>query len=125
MLYRISILILFLSIFACKNDKKSIDNNGEEENKEITFNKNKWQEKVNDLYPYRDLMLKDVVYNDTIRTLNKEELLELLGEPDRINEGHLYYLITQTRLGAWPIQTKTMVIKLTDKEGIEWIKIHG
>jgi len=110
---------------ACQNDKSVTKNIEAEENTEIKFDKNKWQEKVNNFYPYRDLMLNDVVYNDTIRSLNKEQVLEILGEPDRINEGHLYYRITQTRLGAWPLKTKTMVIKLTDSEGIEWIKIHG
>ena len=68
-------------------------------------------------------MLNDFVYNDTIRSVNKTEILNLLGEPDRSTEGHLYYTIKQTRIGAWPLHTKSMVIKLSS-DTIEWIKIH-
>ena len=53
------------------------------------------------------------------------KFLNLLGEPDYVREGHLYYRITETSLGNWPLKTKTMVIKLEDDKAIEWIKIHG
>lgn len=90
----------------------------------IKFDKTKWGTKEDSDYPYRELMLHDIVYNDTIRELTKDELLELLGEPDRSNEGHLYYMISQKKLGFWPIKTKTLVIKLFEDNTIEWIKIH-
>ncbi|MEN8126161.1 MAG: hypothetical protein ABFR32_13660 [Bacteroidota bacterium] len=62
--------------------------------KEITFNKTKWRAKKGTDYLYRDLMLKDIVYNDTVRTLNKGQILELLGDPNRINDNYLYYTIS-------------------------------
>ncbi len=88
------------------------------------FDKVKWGVKEGKDYPYRDQMVNDVVYNDTIRTLGKVEIMELLGEPDRINNGHLYYMIRQSRLASWPLHTKTMVIKLSDTDKVDWIKIH-
>jgi hypothetical protein len=91
---------------------------------EVKFDKTKWGTKEGSDYPYRELMLQDIVYNDTIRELTKDELLELLGEPDRSNEGHLYYMISQKKLGFWPIKTKTLVIKLFEDNTIEWLKIH-
>ncbi len=91
---------------------------------EISFDQTKWKTKEGLDYPYRDKMLNSIVYNDTVRTLNKNEILDLLGEPDRSNEGYLYYTISQRRLGFWPLHTKTLVIKLTGDTTIDWIKIH-
>ena len=91
---------------------------------EITFDKTKWRVKEGLDYPNRDQMLNSIVYNDTVRALNKDEILDLLGEPDRRNEGYLYYLISQRRLGFWPLHTKTLVIKLSGDNTIDWIRIH-
>ena len=69
-------------------------------------------------------MLDDILYSDLIRSLGKDEILELLGEPDRSNDGYLYYTISQKRLVIWPLHTKTLVIKLTGDNNVDWIKIH-
>ena len=111
--------------FACKSDKEeNVENQTKNQVGETVFDKEKWKAKDGKDYSYRDKMINDVVYNDTIRTLNKEQLLELLGKPDYIREGHLYYRINEIRIGNWPIKTKTMVIKLVEDRSIEWIKIH-
>ncbi len=92
----------------------------------MVFDKTKWGQKEGDKYIFRNQMLKDVVYNDTIRTLHKKELIDLLGEPDRINNNHLYYEISRTGIGSWSINEKTMVVKIkADNTTIDWIKIHG
>jgi len=91
---------------------------------EISFDQTKWMTKEGLDYPYRDKMLNSIVYNDTVRALNKDEILDLLGESDRSNDGYLYYMISQRRLGFWPLHTKTLVIKLTGDSTIDWIKIH-
>lgn len=123
----ITILILFLLIFsfACKTDGvNNVENQKKNQESEILFDKVKWKIKDGKDYTFRDKMLNDIIYNDTIRTLNKDQLLELLGEPDYSREGHLYYRIKETRLGSWTLKTKTMVIKLVNDRSIEWIKIH-
>ncbi len=112
-------MLFLLMVTACETEKNP------EKEIEVIFDKTKWREKDGRDYPYRYLMFNDVVYNDTIRSLNKDEILDLLGEPDKINDGHLYYLITQTHIGLWPLKTKTLVIKLAEDNSIEWIKIHG
>lgn len=90
----------------------------------MVFDKVKWGMKDGDTYEYRGLMLKDVVYNDTIRDLNESELIDLLGQPDRINENHLYYNISRKGLGAFTLNQKTMVVKIKVDSTIAWIKIH-
>lgn len=125
MFKKIVFSVLLLSLLSCKSGKESKPDMQKSNKEEIaTFDKTKWSIKKSEDYLYREKMLNDVVYNDTIRNLAKEELFDLLGEPDRQNEGHLYYTIAQTRLGFWPLRTKTMVIKLSKQDSIDWIKIH-
>ena len=107
------LLALSIVLFSC--------NSGAEK---VAFDQEEWLIKDGRDYPFRDQMVDAVLYNDTIRTLDKDEIFKLLGEPDRINEGHLYYLIAQQRLFAWPLHNKTLVVKLRDNKSIEWIKIH-
>ena len=119
-------LILFAictaSCLACSHNSPS----GEESNleSEIAFDPVKWRIKKGEDYPYRALMLNSIVYNDTIRSLTKGQLIEVLGEPDREQDDHLYYTIDQDRIGLWPLHTTTMVVKLIGPNRIEWIKIH-
>ncbi len=91
----------------------------------MVFDQEKWRTMAGEDYPYREQMLKDVVYNDTIRSLNRQEILDLLGEPSyyRADTNFLYYTISQKRLGKWPLRTKTMVVKFSERDSIEWIKI--
>ena len=121
----ILIVLLFVFCFGCKSDREeNIENQKKNQDIEIVFDKEKWKTKDGKDYPYRDKMINGIVYNDTIRMLNKEQLLDLLGEPDYIREEHLYYRIKETRIGYWTLKTKTMVIKFIDDTTIEWIKIH-
>lgn len=124
---RILMIFLFLSCLSCNCDveeKSDPADRGSEV--EITFDKTKWSIKEGKDYPFRDQMLNDIVYNDTVRELNKDEILELLGEPSyyRENENFLYYTITEKRLGFWTLHSKTLVIKLSEDYTIDWIKIH-
>jgi hypothetical protein len=93
---------------------------------EMNFDKEKWQIKEGKDYPYRDAMLNDIVYTDKFRKLNKNEILEVLGEPTyyRDDKNYLHYIITQTRLLSWPLHTKVLVIKISEDSSVEWIKIH-
>ena len=119
------IVFLFISCFACKADREeNADNDKKTTESEMVFDKAKWITKDGEDYPFRDKMLNDIVYNDTVRSQNRDEILELLGKPDRINENYLYYMVAQKRLGSWPLHTKTLVIKFSDDNTVEWIKIH-
>ena len=117
--------ILFLFILlkvSCTTPKEERPNFDSEQ---ISFDRTKWLTKEGTNYPYRRQMVDAILYNDTIRTLNKNEILENLGEPDRENENHLYYKTSETKFGLFPLSTKFIVIKFIDDETIEWIKTHG
>ena len=91
---------------------------------QIPFDAEKWSVKDGWSYTYRDMMLDDVVTNQAFRSLSTAEIIDRLGEPTRINEGHLYYRIAQKRAVLWPLHTKTLVIKMNNQDSVEWMKIH-
>jgi hypothetical protein len=88
------------------------------------FDKTRWSLQGDDNYPYRDKMLNDLVYNVKLKGLNKQEVIDLLGPPDRIDSSFLFYKVSQKRIGFFPLQTKSLVIKLTKDSIVEWRKIH-
>jgi len=112
-----SIFFLLISVYLLSCSSVETPN-------EIGFIKEKWMQKEGADYPFRSLMLNNVVYNDTIRQLNRNEILNLLGPPDRDNENHIYYLVAQTRLGLWPLHSRFLVIKFKEEDVVDWIKIH-
>lgn len=69
-------------------------------------------------------MLKDLMTDEDFRSLKRTAVLDLLGEPTKIDTNYLFYRVEEKRLGPWPFQTKTMVVKFTEDSLIEWIKIH-
>lgn len=128
LLFYIAILLLCLSCREngnpeAKNASEVSENISEEENDSI-FSPEKWKIKDGFDHPYRNAMLKKLMNDQDFRSLNRNEVLEILGEPTRIDTNYLFYRIEQKRLGLWPIHTKTMVVKFRNDSLIEWIKIH-
>ncbi len=89
-----------------------------------SFDRSLWQEKEGMDYPNRCGMYPDILYDSSLRGASKDEILELMGLPDRFQENHFYYRIDQQRLGVWPLHTTTLVIKFDEDDLVEWIKIH-
>lgn len=85
-----------------------------ESEKGIAFNKSQWEMKNNADYPNRNKMLKELMTSDTLKQLKKEEVIQVLGQPDRMDNAYLFYTIAQERLGLFPLHTKTLVIKIND-----------
>lgn len=75
-------------------------------------------------YPYRKQMLDDLISNQQLKGLKKDSVFHLLGQPDRTDSNYLFYRISQKRIGFFPLQTRTLVIKFTN-DTVEWRKIHG
>jgi hypothetical protein len=122
---RVFIVIVFIFSFACKTDEdKNTDSEKMKMPDEMVFDQEKWETKDGADYPFRDKMVNNLIYNDSVRTLDKEEIIDLLGDPNRINENFIYYTIAQKRLGLWPLHTRTLVIKFSPDNTIDWMKIH-
>ncbi len=120
------IFILALSLFLQGSCIRATDSEGgtsREGNGGSGFDRLEWSYQESGDYPYREAMLDSVIYSDTTRNLSREQIEQLLGTPDRTNENHFYYTITQKRIGSCPLHTKTMVIKFS-RDSIEWIKVH-
>lgn len=110
------ILLFLLLGFSCKNKTG--------ENNQQRFDKNKWAVKEGRKYPFRNLMLNDLVYTIKLKGFTKDSILNLLGEPTRTDSNYLFYLVDQTWFPEIPVpfQTKTLVIKLAN-DTVEWRKI--
>lgn len=105
-----------LSCLSCKDNK--------DENPKKTFDAVLWKVKDTDgNYSYRDEMLDDLVYKVTLKGLTKQEVITMLGEPDRTNEDYLYYEVLSKDVGAIPFSKKFLVIKLDKDNTVEWRKI--
>ncbi len=121
---RIVFLYTFIvSIFySCQNhpgNSNSVDVNEK-------FDSIKWKIQENENYLFRDVMLKDLIDSIRLKGLTKNEILNTLGKPDRSDGNFLFYTIHKTQLWNLPVplHTKTLVIKLTNDNIVEWRKIH-
>lgn len=76
--------------------------------------------------PYRNNMLNDLVYNQQLKGLKYNTVIDMLGQPNRTDNGHLFYTIDKKYFGntAVILHTKTLVIKLGKDSTVEWRKIH-
>lgn len=120
-------IFLTMLVVACQSDAepKADEETAPDIVDNSIFDQDKWMTVEDGEYPYRDQMVHDVLYNDTIRDLSKDQLTELLGEPNDVREGHLYYSISRSNLGGWTLSAKTLVVKLVGDSSIAWIKLHG
>jgi hypothetical protein len=90
----------------------------------MEFESTKWKEKKDRDYPHRAAMLDDLVDNEKLKKLKRDEVINMLGEPDRSDTLYLFYRVAQKRLYSWPIHTTTLVIKFKEDSTVHWVKIH-
>jgi hypothetical protein len=112
---RILMLFLFICCFSCKNtSEETIEKEKRELKNQMAFDKTKWKTKDGMDYAYRNKMLPYLMSNDTLKRLKKDGVIDLLGQPDRIDNEYLFYTIVQERIQFFPLHTKTLVIKLSN-----------
>jgi len=121
----IGLFVLVLTCLACQNTEKTNPIETQKETRQVmSFDKEKWAVKSDAAYAYREMMLQDLIDSKRLKQLKKAAILELLGMPDRTDSLYLFYTILQKRALFFPLQTKSMVIKLKDNDSVEWVKIH-
>ena len=111
------LLTFFIASVGCQNK------DGQPEQK---FDRIKWATKHDREYPYRDKILNDLITNHKLHGIRHDSVLYLLGQPNRTDNGHLFYTIEQKFFPntSWPLHTRTLVIKLARDSTVEWRKIH-
>jgi len=57
-------------------------------------------------------MVNNIVYNDKVQSLNKDEIPELLGKPDRVNENYFIIWLKRTDYGFGHCIQKQWSLKL-------------
>ena len=113
--------LIILSIFfllTCNYKKQTAD-------KTQPFDKAKWATQEGDSYPYRDGMLMDLIDNKRLTGTKRNDILNMLGEPSKIDTNYIFYRINQTKLGdVLPLHTKTLVIEFAADSTVRTSKIH-
>jgi len=111
-----NILILTLLIlFACKSKT---------ETKEV-FDKTRWQATEGNIHPHRNKMFDDLMQKRPWVGKNQQQVLQILGQPDRSTPGYIYYTVKQEFVVEhFPMHTKSLVIKFGADSLVEWAKIH-
>jgi len=117
-----SIILVVLSV-VCLSCQRDSNNDGMEK-QVIAFDETKWKTQKGLDFPYRDSMLENLMSNQLIRAYHKDEMLELLGEPGRMDGDYLFYEIWEKRLYFWPLTTKSLVIHFYEDSTVHWMKIH-
>ncbi|HEU5053349.1 MAG TPA: hypothetical protein VFT78_09560 [Hanamia sp.] len=108
------LLLITLFIFSCKPQVQ----------RPQKFDKEQWALKKENVHPYRNSMLKDLMNSYDLHGVNKDSVFNLLGSPDRSDNGYLFYGINCQQIGLFTLHTKTLVIKLKPDSTVEWLKIH-
>jgi hypothetical protein len=117
-----SILIGSFLFVSCKekNEEKPLYGSGIQ----IDFDSQKWATLEKMDFPYRDQMLDDIITSKMLKPLNRDEIIEILGAPSKEEKNYMYYLIAQSRLGLFPLHTKTLVIELSGDSTENRVLIH-
>jgi hypothetical protein len=100
------ILILMTLLTSCKCNTSSIP----KEPKVISFDKIKWKQKDDQGYTYRDEMVNDLIKNRTLEGLKKADVINLLGNPDKIDQNVLTYEILEQKSYGFQFNKKIMVL---------------
>ena len=62
--------------------------------------------------------------NQELKHMDKQAYIDLLGTPDRIDNNYMFYMVSQKRIGLWPLHTKTLVIKMSNDSTENSVLIH-
>lgn len=113
------LLCFILVLTSCKKQNETVT-----VNQIIEFNKEKWLIQDGYTYPNRDGMLPVLFANDTLKKLKRDDIYNLLGEPNRTDKNYLFYIVSQRRIGVFPLNTKTLVVKLQGNDSLNKVMIH-
>jgi hypothetical protein len=92
---------------------------------EIKFDKNKWLQKDDIVYPYRYQMLKDLTHNYQLIGIKYSDLITLLGIPEITDAQRVKYIIEE-KYGSDidPIYTKYLTINISKDSAISSYSIE-
>lgn len=97
-------ILILLLCFACKEDKQ------------ISFNKSKWQHNVDGFYTYREFMTKNLMEHHLVKGMPFEDIQALLGKQVETVIQNPYIIVYELSVDyGWdidPVAGKTLTINL-------------
>jgi hypothetical protein len=83
-------------------------------NQDTHFEKTKWLEKENLSYPYREVMLDDLVTNYELTGLSYDQLEDMLGQPDSLGDNSneiVYKIKVEYDFYVDPVYVKNLIFE--------------
>ena len=90
----------------------------------IVFDSEVWKAGARNGSGERVAMLEDLMSIDSLRYVSEERLIEILGNPYKRTQGHLYYRVQATKLVTWTLHAKTLVVVLGGDSARHKMLIH-
>lgn len=111
------ILLLFCSSCGNKDEQAATP--------DIQFDKTKWSAKNNGSYTYRKQMVNDLLSNYQWADVKKDSVVQMLGQPDVIEEGSLMYDYEKKPfLGGLGTTIEAVVFELTPDSTVKTARLN-
>jgi len=91
------------------------------------FEQAKWLEKKDLSYPYRDVMLDDLVKNYELTGLTYQQLTDLLGQPDSLSDRSnevVYEIKVEYDIDVDPVYVKNLIFEFSPDSTVLGFKIE-
>lgn len=113
------ILILMNLLGSCKsNDSKT-----PKEPEVVRFDKIKWHQKDDQGYTYRDKMANDLITRRTLDGLKRDDVTNLLGDPDRNEQNYLFYELREEKAYGFMLNKKVMLVYIGADSVVENVSV--
>jgi hypothetical protein len=96
-------------------------------NRDFHFVKTRWLEKKDSVYPYRDVMIDDLVTNYELTGLTYQQLKDLLGQPDSLSDKNnevVYEIKIEYDIDIDPVYTKKLIFEFSPDSIVRGFKIE-
>lgn len=103
---QIVLLIILALLVSCQSDKA--EKPADAANTEIIFDRELWLTREGIGFPHREKIYKSLFKKDTLKKLNRDQILQMLGEPSRVDSLHMFYRIREDRVGILIMKTTTL-----------------
>ena len=123
-MHLIQLYIVLILLFSCSNKPKE-ESKPIKNKSQTAFDSKKWKLKLDKDYPWRSLMTDALLYSDTLRVMSKEQVLDVLGQPDRIDNNYLFYTVSESRFVLFVLNQKTLVVVLSEDGSKNKVMLHN
>jgi hypothetical protein len=96
--------------------------------KQVEFEQSKWNESIDGFHQFREVMVKDLMENHLEKGMTYRQLTDLIGKPENLANLKIntigYTLMEDYGWDIDPVETKTLMVELTNDSLVQDFKIE-